>query len=409
MFMSSPRIFSEIDANAWRLAAFLALISAGAAFWFSAELASVSLALALTAGLISFFASMKLPRGTLALWALVLGGSWLSPFASLGPDAQRLVFACAAVYISLVYQGEAFVYFAALVVALGVCARSLMADFAIMNVHAIATSGTIQILQGAMVFGTVAIFVRVAHARSKFLLQQLCGTSDELDKLRARVTLTQEVIQLTRESLLGRARTNGESSDGNFHALASAELAGLDPLEMHTAPLGEIIASLRKAFADFQARGRAAGRIAGPIRFVFFPPVAGYDERSVIAVDAPALLKGLETCLELALQSLPEIGTRRREGVIRLSIRCGLRVIEVAVEDNGRGLTTPHLHIEDGLNELKDLAPKWGGKLDRLTRLGVGSRTALELRIVRTRPRTLPTEFTPALPVAFPVEVGPHA
>jgi hypothetical protein len=144
---------------------------------------------------------------------------------------------------------------------------------------------------------------------------------------------------------------------------------------------------LRKAFTDFQNRGRLDGRIAGAVRFVFFAPASGYDEKAVIAVDIQMLILGLDAILSLALESLPEIGARRREGVVRLSVRYGLRVIEIAVEDNGRGLASRNVSAENSLTTLREEVQAWGGKLDRIARLGVGSRTSLELRIVREKAR----------------------
>ena len=66
-------------------------------------------------------------------------------------------------------------------------------------------------------------------------------------------------------------------------------------------------------------------------------------------------------------------------------------MLEIVVEDNGRGLATRNPVVEDGFNRLKELTLSWGGKFDRLARLGVGSRTSLELRIVRERNRVYRT------------------
>lgn len=390
----------ETNPTTWRLAAAGALLLAVVALWISPEFSLVCLGLSLIAGLISLVivsnlvAAHGVPRGILAGWTVILAGFWLSPMAHLEPVAQRLIFSGVFLFVSLVYQGRLFVYFAGSTLTFGLALHGLGLDLTVGDFVGFFFPPSVVTLFFAMGIGPSLLFARVAHTRAQRFEQRLRTASDEMERMRLRVGTAQEGVHLTREYLLGRSDAEAEMRNEAIDGVA-ADGGALDRagLELHTASFDDTIAALRKAFADFQTRGRADGRIAGPIRFVFFAPAAGYDEKSIIAVDLERLLEGVETCLMLALDSLPEIGMRRREGVIRLSIRYGLRVIEVAVEDNGRGLSSfkPQMEgkpqAEEQLGRFKEAVAKWGGRLDRLVRLGVGSRTSLELRIVRERPR----------------------
>lgn len=198
-----------------------------------------------------------------------------------------------------------------------------------------------------------------------------------------------------RETLLGTVASVGSTigfsggfsgGPGAFGASDGAPGEGLKIVVQPSLSFENLIAEVRHIFSEFQIQGRALGKIAGPIRFVFFPPVAGFDEKSEIAVDIEQLRAGLWNCLQLAYESLPETGALRREGVIRLSMRHGLRVIEIAVEDNGRGIQTRSLDDQYGLQVLKREIEARGGRFERVARLGVGSRTSLEFRILTEKP-----------------------
>ena len=125
-------------------------------------------------------------------------------------------------------------------------------------------------------------------------------------------------------------------------------------------------------------------------------------------MDLLAVLRGIDACLDLALEFLPEIGARRREGVIRLSIRYGLRVIEIAAEGNGRGLAARNPELETRMNSLRESTLGCGGRFDRIARPGVGGRTSLELRIARERSRLYRATLKHERPVDLQFEVAPR-
>lgn len=87
-------------------------------------------------------------------------------------------------------------------------------------------------------------------------------------------------------------------------------------------------------------------------------------------------------------------------GVVRVSLRVGLRSVSVAVEDNGRGFSddlirrslrralggpetpdelAPSTHSIYAVERMRRLAHDWGGRSESVSRLGAGSRTDVEL------------------------------
>lgn len=389
MNFNSPRLFDETKPAAWRFGSILALVLSVFALRVSPEFSLINLALSLSAGVLSLLVSLRLPRGIFAAWIVVVGMVWLSPFASASPEMKRLMFSIMFILFSLGFQGAVAIYLTVLTLALGFALPSLSSDFASRSMSDILTNDSFQFLQVAIAIGVSILFVRISHTRTARIESTMRTASEDLEKARAQLATARDSVQITREKLLGP--TSSDLAPGaEFRMIEPDEALVISPSQYASA-FEDLISTLRKSFSEFQTKGRAEGRISGPIRFVFFAPVGGYDEKSVIAVDLAALVSGLDACLNLALESLPEIGARKREGVVRLSIRYGLRVIEIVVEDNGRGLATRNAIVEDGFKLLKELTLSWGGKFDRLARLGVGSRTSLELRIVRERTRVYRT------------------
>ncbi len=382
MNLSSPTIFDEKNPISWRMAAVFALLGALLGLGVSLEFSLINVGISLSAGIISLLLSFKIPRGLLVIWVSVFFGVWLSPMANLSSENLRLVFGVAIITASLVYQGELVVYFVGLILASGLLLLGLSSDLQSRGVKSVILDDSFQFLQLSVALGIALLFIRISAARTKSLHWTLQNASAELEKTRTRLGAANETVHLTRENFLGRAATQGEVSLSD-----TISVSPLENLNSYAASFDDVIAQLRKSFAEFQAHGRRDGSVSGPVRFVFFAPAAGYDEKSVIAVDLNGLVQGVNACLQLALESLPEIGSRKREGVIRLSLRYGLRVIEISVEDNGRGMIARNPEAELKLNLLKDMTNIWGGTFDRLARLGVGSRTSLELRIVRERSR----------------------
>ncbi len=111
----------------------------------------------------------------------------------------------------------------------------------------------------------------------------------------------------------------------------------------------------------------------------------------------------VETLLDQAVTALA-----CGEGVIRLGLHSGLRQIQLTIEDNGRGMNDDHLHRlrQKGLlqqttvqghlsfKQIQALLRFWGGRADRASRLGVGSRVCLE--IPRVDAYAAPVSLDPA-------------
>jgi hypothetical protein len=330
----------------------------------------------------------------------LLAALWLSPLASLPFESKRHVFAVAVLMVSLVFQGPPVVYFGILLVSFGICLHGFVGGPT--TLMGLLRSNSYLFLLSGLGLGSAIIFARLSRTRSNGYLLSLKSAVAQTEKSHERLLLIQDNVQLTRERLLGRTRSSGESLLGDLKGEGESLVEAVSSVSFDV-----LIFELRKSFSEYQISGRAEGRIAGPIRFVFFAPVAGYDEKAKIGVDLTAMRRGVESCLTLALESLPEIGSRKREGVVRLSIRFGLHFVEVAIEDNGRGLTSRNLETENSLGALKELVVNWGGKFDRFARLGVGSRTSFELRILREARRSASAaQFNS---IGSQSEVGPRA
>lgn len=72
------------------------------------------------------------------------------------------------------------------------------------------------------------------------------------------------------------------------------------------------------------------------------------------------------------------------QGVVRVTLRVGYKAASVTIEDNGWGLrekfspNSASAH-ELSLREMQAMVSFWGGRLEVLSRLGVGSRMSFEL------------------------------
>ncbi len=403
MVLNSPSIFTETKADSWRFAAAVSLLLAVLGLWISPQFSVLNLAGSMAAGLLSFLAPLRAAgrplRGVLAAWVVVIAALWLSSLGVESVDSKRAAFAVAAVYFSLAYQGSLFVCVSIFLVAFGFCLPDLAGPGDFNGGRGFFNSDSFVLLLASIVVSFVLVLSRFAHSRAEAVLRGLRETNTSAEATKLRLASMHENLYFIRESLLGRSISHGEAIDElRTGEMVSDRAVSEVSVKSLGVPLVDVIRELRNTFADYQTKGRAEGRIAGPVRFVFFPPVAGFDERSVIAVDLGHLRKGVEACLGLAHDSLPEVGALKREGVIRLSIRCGLSALEVCVEDNGRGLAARHVHNDFDLVQLKASVEERGGKFDRVARLGVGSRSSFELRILRERVRayrpTLGREFT---------------
>lgn len=420
----TTRFFDERSPTVWFSAALLALVLSALGLGLSNDLAGMQLflsLLALAASVLTRYWPLKSgPPGLLTVWIIAVAASWLSPTAALSADSQRVIFSVVLLVVSFVYQGPRH-FFPILAAALwflsftgfsriglgrdlsGLTLGALLGDI----LENILEKDSVVFLLGTTLLSGVIYSGRVAISRASEFQAALGRTTEAIEKVRTQVTTSAEAVHLARERLWGRTfseRTPGGPENGPEDR--SDVGAGVS-IDLSTVAFDQLITVLRKVFADFQLEGRASGRISGPIRFVFFAPAAGYDGRVLIAADLDSVARGVTAFLNLALESLPEVGNRKREGVIRLSIRSGVRTIEIAVEDNGRGLASPNPKVEADYQTIKELTTKWSGTLDRVARLGVGSRTALELRKLSPVARAPSVEVTPRS--LYPESVGPHA
>lgn len=398
MRLSIWKSFDETRPGAWLLAGLVALLMALIGFQRSTDYSLAMLGFSLFAAGISAGISggnrrpTWLPVGSLSVWLGALVLVTLNPRLGFSFEERRVLIAVSVVVFSLVFQGR-WMFFAQLPIAglyLGLRELDL---------------GPSQVLSSSSTLGFIFSFpvaalimmVRSSRADSNRIVARLKSLADVSQNLHSRAQSEAEALLSLRETLLGTvasvgssiSSSGGSSGGGGPGILGASEGApgeGLKSVVQPSLSFENLIAEVRHIFSEFQIQGRALGKIAGPIRFVFFPPVAGFDEKSEIAVDIEQLRAGLWNCLQLAYESLPETGALRREGVIRLSMRHGLRVIEIAVEDNGRGIQTRSLDDQYGLQKLKREVEARGGRFERVARLGVGSRTSLEFRILTEKP-----------------------
>jgi len=401
MGLSVLKPFDETRPGAWLLAGVSCLIAALWAFQRSTEFSLFLVGFALLAagistGIATYIPSTSrtvygphesarpnwLPVGALGIWlaAGVLMG--LNPDLSFNPQERRILIAAGVLVFSFSFQGR-LLFFAPLPIAgLFVGLREL--DLSPISV--LSSSSALCFIFSFPV-ASIVMMIRSSRADSHGVEASLKSMILSSQALHSRVQAETESLVNLRESLLGTVASMPSQETKTL----GSQLAAMNPAisllkKQPSLNFESLIAEVRQIFSEFQIQGRALGKIAGPIRFVFFPPVAGFDEASEIAVDIDQLRAGLWNCLQLAYESLPETGALRREGVIRLSMRHGYRVIEIAVEDNGRGLQTKSLDAQHGLQQLKSEVESRGGRFNRVARLGVGSRTSMELRILSEKP-----------------------
>lgn len=400
-------ILDERRSVSWRLASALVLISATLTVGRAPHNALFLMGMAITAGLVSIFVESKfltvdgkirIPSGALALWwfiALVIslhanfpGMSGRAALLSVQVSQQTLwqLLALIGLGFSLGFNGSR-----ALLVALaGVWVCAGVASFHGVSRATLMESAPLTLILSYGIAATV-LLLRHSRAMTNHLESSLNGLSQNLSETRLRLGKQTEELALARESLLGGFDLQSEQAGTGLVEWVRNRHQALVGLAEQSRPVlnfEDLIFDLRTVFQEFQSEGRKRGEILGPVRFVFFPPASGYDSKAEVSVDRDQLKQGLLACLQLAYESLPESAGRRREGVVRLSIRRGLRVVEIAVEDNGRGLSNHNLKVETDLRKLRESVELVGGRFDRIARLGVGSRTSMELKILRQLPKS---------------------
>lgn len=414
--LSTFLLFDERRALAWRMAAMLGLLAATVTVGRAPYNALFLMGMAITAGVISIVVTSRLgirdgksrvPPSSLVLWwAIVLlvslhtgfesvaVGTTGSGLAALGMPTSIIghqetlwsVLALASLGFSIGFNGSSALL--ALMASLLLVAG--LASFDKVSHATLLEPAPLGLLLSYAIAVTV-LMLRYSRAMTNRLQNQLGSLVQIASDTKTRLGKQTEELGLVREGLLGSSDSQGEQAGPGLVEWVKNRNSGLDEFQMLTRPtLGfeELVGDVRTVFQEFQSEGRKQGQILGPVRFVFFPPASGYDAKADVSIGREQLAAGLRDCLKLAYESLPESAGNRREGVIRLSIRRGLRVVEIAIEDNGRGLGNQNLEVESGLQRLREAVEHHGGRFDRIARLGVGSRTSVELKILRQLPRS---------------------
>ncbi len=421
--LSTFSVFDERRALAWRFAAALVLLIAMLTVGRAPYNALFLMGMAITAGLISILlethlgvrdGKSRVPASALALWwaiasivslhtgfPSVIGQASFSSTSAFGLPPSMLavkenlwlLLSLAGIGFSLGFNGSrallgamSFVFLAAGLASYHGVARGDLLD-----------AKSILLLMSYAAATSVLMF-RFSRAMTNRLQSSLGGLVLRTSDAKTRLNKQTDELSLIREGLLGSSDLQGEQAGPGLVEWVKNRNMGLETLQILERPkmtFEELVHDARTAFQEFQIEGRKQGEVLGPVRFVFFPPAAGYDEKADVSVDREALREGLRACLRLAYESLPESAGHRREGVVRLSIRRGLRVVEIAVEDNGRGLSNQNLEVESRLRRLRESVEMQGGRFDRIARLGVGGRTSMELKILRQLPRS--AKYRPTL------------
>lgn len=393
MKLSVWKPFDETRPGAWLLGGMTTLLAALLGFHRSTDYSLVMVGFSLVAAGISAGVAMSyvrrpkwLPVGSLSMWLGAIVLMTLSPKLALSADEKHLFIAGSVLLFSLAFRGR-LLFFAPLPLAglyLG------LRDLDLRPSELFLSSSALGFIL-SFPLSALIMMIRSSRADSNGVVARLKELADASQEIHSRMQNEAETLLDLRESLLGTVASGASAGPGDEWAstgtaTSNSGIAVCDIAKQPSLSFENLISEVRHIFVEFQKQGRSLGKISGPVRFVFFPPVAGFDEKSEIAVEIGELRTGLWDCLQLAYESLPETRALRRDGVIRLSMRHGFRVIEIAVEDNGRGIQTKSLDDQHGLQRLKSEVEARGGRFDRVARLGVGSRTSMELRILSEKP-----------------------
>ena len=414
--LATPLLADERRGRAWWSSAFAAVMaSAGLTLLLDPQtlwrpVMSLSLAL-VAAGYAIFIGERKrsVPiNGLLGMWWFLFAVPlvYSGPLDGVGAKIEHLSginAAVAALIFSFTFQGPRTLFFVAQSVLITLAFGAAVGD---PRDFWLKTSAALFVASFAV------YFLRVSRTREALTLDRLEASRDRALALRGKISDLVDSSEAARERLLGPL-TRGLSFYSVKSSQESLGFGGRSQGPVLT--IETLVSEARRSLLQFQ-KDWVIKASAGPVRFVFFPPVTGTDMSALVAGDVTTLVAGIGTCLNLALESLPEAGPRRerREGVVRLSIRVGLRVVEIAVEDNGRGTlgVVGATELVEKLTGLRRFAESHGGKLERFARLGVGARTVIELPL-RVAARDIKygilpvTEFDPASEEA--TATAPHA
>lgn len=362
--------------------------------------------------------ALRLRELTKGLWINPLAAWWIAlilvrievPRMEALAHASRLPLesACGAVIIlALVFQGPAATFYTVFSAAAGWIAYHLSSE-PVVDPSFQTRDMVLAALSFPMAF---AIFsLRMTRTSRSFHLVRLTLAREKLFHFRSQISILSDSTEMAREGLLGPSTDRSVSEvlglSANHRGTGHAE----EPLSS-SYTIDRLVDELRQRMAHFQGKARAGGR-GDWLRFVFFPPVTGTDGSQRVVGEIDPLLTGIDGCLELALAALPEL-TSRRTGVIRLSIRVGLRVLEIAIEDNGRGTlgAVGRAELAEEIVSLRRFVQSLGGRVERMARLGVGARTTIELPLlptsIRSNARSLNLDESQSrTPEISPAQVG---
>lgn len=138
--------------------------------------------------------------------------------------------------------------------------------------------------------------------------------------------------------------------------------------------LEDVIDLLRESISQVQSKfsDKKSMRVALDLPGAMSLPVA-------IAAEKNDLRNVLTSAISKSIGSL-----NGDQGVVRVALRVGYKAASVTIEDNGWGLRekfSPNSSVshELSLREIQAMVSFWGGRLEVLSRLGVGSRMSMEL------------------------------
>lgn len=379
-------IFDERRREAWWLAAGSSLILSVFAVLHTTDLLSLNLAHALLAAVVGGTVwKIRMPRFSLMLWWIVLAVLWLSPLAFLSVEVTRLFTASFLIIGSMVFVGRLRFAFSGM---------ALVAAWACATIAPRAGERWWERSVLMLVFGfgtaTMLLLMRRTRDRREWFESATRESVDAVERARRRLgglvepTVAVKSVDANGWELTARGAL---AAGAESMAIFDGDVAGETP--MRGVRLDETLACLRRILLDFQLSQRRghdqSRRAASPVRFVFFPPTEAYSAHSLVSVELSDLVSGVESLLRLACESLPEPGPHKREGVVRLSVRASEYRVEIAIEDNGRGLSgAGHLPPMEafGLPAFHNKVDEWGGRFERVVRVGVGSRSVIELPVV---------------------------
>ena len=232
----------------------------------------------------------------------------------------------------------------------------------------------------AFVLGSIVIVSRELRARA-------VKNSLDLRALKLRGHATQKELHSmeldlkTLNALLSRPLS--ASTQSQLSTLDSADV--FETTEFNS-PLQDQKASEICSFEDIdlatrhlldEARARVQGR---PVRLTLTAP-SGSNLPIAIRAHLPTLSHWIGSSIQTSIDALGGFPN----GAVRVTLRTGLSMVAISIEDNGRGMgevaQAKQARIEGRLtmSEIRTDVERLGGRFDVQARLGVGARVTIEL------------------------------